>query len=202
MQDACTDESFGPGWQVWDAIIALLAGRNPDLRSCALVSRAFCASAQPHVFHHVGLQRLRRGKRGLRTTLPASALRRFLLHLPPYIRSMRLDIERDIYAEVLKLGLPKLRCLHVSGSCIVGSSNYPSEESIGQLGRLIVSPSIRRLEITVSGVVPQKIFQYAEPHVTELASPLITSGQQIGPHPSLLGNGRNLLGFHYRSLVE
>ncbi|KAJ7496538.1 hypothetical protein FB451DRAFT_1549643 [Mycena latifolia] len=145
-----------PVQEVWDQIIDHLRGYR-DLRSCALVSRAFTPRAQYHLFYNIVFQRPQAGSDSFSPYDEVAFCRRLVSilavssHLKPHIRCIRIPFCTDILACVDGMRLPRLREISFieCPSTHVASTADPFSTTLDLAHGLIALPSIRSVEIDV-----------------------------------------------------
>ncbi|KAJ7123572.1 hypothetical protein C8R44DRAFT_784017 [Mycena epipterygia] len=94
--------------EIWDHIFGFLEGQTEDLRSCALVCRAWHLSAQYHLFHTITLARIGCPNQIDKETASSFALLLCLRrspHLVPLIRNISFILHPQVIENVSSMGL-------------------------------------------------------------------------------------------------
>ncbi|KAJ7023363.1 hypothetical protein C8F04DRAFT_182614 [Mycena alexandri] len=140
---------------VWDQIISCLEDSQPDLRSCALVSRSWTARAQYHLFRRVlipgpdflNLETVHNPCGRLGQILSGSP------HLIPFIRILDVPFTTEVLAQVCAMGLTHLEFIAFA----LGHSNTTDSTPapiFDYAQHLIALPSIQKLGFSAARVQP------------------------------------------------
>ncbi|KAJ6498679.1 hypothetical protein DFH09DRAFT_1103122 [Mycena vulgaris] len=162
-----------PVQELWDCILEFLSKSTPEIRAMALVCRSLCPMAQSQLFYHISFERPTPTPHGgpYDEVAACQRLAEILDHSPhliPYIRSINLRIELGLHTQIMEMGLINLRCVRLSGYAIFSELDEPGEWT-ERLARFLGLSSIRRLEITMAGAFPPRIFQYSTSNLTEIS---------------------------------
>ncbi|KAJ7676380.1 hypothetical protein B0H17DRAFT_126048 [Mycena rosella] len=120
-------------------IVDFLRASEDDLKSCALVSRAFTFLAQGHLFHTIRLHPA--GERFDYNIDAVIRLREILQtspHLRPLVRAVHAAIDREILAQCEQMRLPCVREL----TLVTVPTRFPV---LGAAQNLLALPSLRTL---------------------------------------------------------
>ncbi|KAJ7134165.1 hypothetical protein C8R46DRAFT_1201673 [Mycena filopes] len=118
------------------------AALQADIRSCALVSPAFTAAAQRHLFCDINL--VRHSDR-LFAILAAAP------HLLPFVRRVLTYLEPNVLARLVEFSFPNLSKLYLMGADKVS----PTRSELSLAANLVGLPSIRA--VTLTSIVFQTI---------------------------------------------
>ncbi|KAJ6570522.1 hypothetical protein DFH09DRAFT_1153728 [Mycena vulgaris] len=157
--------------ELWYHIIGFLRGMTPDLKTLALVSRAFCAPAQSVLFHAIDLQPnsyeyVTRTRGGAGPEAFDAACRRLGAvlaespHLAKYIHRLKVTLTADVLAQLCAMGLSSLQDIAIK-------FRRADHSLIEPLQALIGLPSVR--QVTLSSHVSSRVFCGRISHLTALA---------------------------------
>ncbi|KAJ7116243.1 hypothetical protein C8R43DRAFT_1137921 [Mycena crocata] len=134
--------------ELCDHVVDFLASTT-DLKSCALVSPAFTASAQRHLFREVSMSFANTD--GFPVYRQSTACHRFCAlmqespHLLPLVRRLRADFTEGMLTMLNTVKFPNLREILLEHN---GNRLEPDPASISAAAVLISLPSLRRLALS------------------------------------------------------
>ncbi|KAJ7121924.1 hypothetical protein C8R46DRAFT_1254273 [Mycena filopes] len=177
--------------ELCDQVVDFLHGSQTDIRSCALVSPAFTAAAQRHLFSDINLVRHFRVYHRLFTVLSAAP------HLLAFVRRVQTYPDPDLLARLGEFDFPNLTEFFLMGAGEV----CPTRSELSLAANLVGLPSIR--SVTLKDMVFHTISDLNllfETHTTQLDT-LILDGSDVldaetAPSPPLRRVKLNTLRIH------
>ncbi|KAJ7274878.1 hypothetical protein C8J57DRAFT_237458 [Mycena rebaudengoi] len=163
--------------ELCDQIAAFLKGSSTDLKSCALVSTSFTASAQSHLFHDIVLNR---GCLDIEhiaflphddETVRCTRLCEVLLASPrlvPFVRRLRASFDLVVVTQLSNVKFTNLQelVLHKRAPGVI------SAESLISTARLLALPSLRKLGLFYPSFADirdlQQLFGSCSPQMSSL----------------------------------